>query len=161
MTLLSPDLEEVMNIYRKEVTIWFGCFCNATCIEQLRITNAPKDKQIGMVQQVKKITPGVVLEVKDAKGVVVLRICGPYTNLTCCGFWDSRFEIFDSNWKNVGFIRQEMSSVFSHTFNLSFPVALDPKIKAMLLAVCFMMGFRNNDIREEGYMAVDKADTPV
>lgn len=160
MTLLNPTtMKEVMNIYRKEVTIWFGCFCHLTCIEQLRITNAPKETQLGTVVQVKKVTPGVVLEVRDARGVTQLRLRGPYTNLTCCGFWDAKFQIFDSNEKVVGYVRQEMSNIFAHNFNLSFPVALDVKIKALLVAVCFMMGFRNNDIREEGYF--DAEDAPA
>lgn len=153
MTLLTPDLKEVVNIYRKEVAIWMGCFCNATCMEQLKITAAAgaKEKLWGTVDQVTKWTPGVLLDVKNSKGKSLLRLRGPKSNATCCGFWAPVFEIYDDNSKVVGVLKQELSTAFAHNFNLSFPVALNEKLKVMLVCICFMVAYRNNDIKPDGY----------
>lgn len=152
MCLLTPDLMEVLNIYRKEVAIWMGCFCNATCMEQLKVTSlGSRERLLGSVDQELKWSPGVLLNLRNTKGAVELRLRGPKSNFTCCGLWDTKFDILDANSKVVGHIKQETSTVFAHNFNLAFPVALDDKIKAILLSVCFMIACRTNDIRNDGY----------
>lgn len=152
MCLLTTDLTEVLNIYRKEVAIWWGCFCNPSCMERLKITNVSKERVLGSVEQVTKVSPGIVFEVKDSKGVTQLRLYGPGSNFSCCGFYETKFQIFDINGKQVGSIKQELTTVFAHNFHVFFPVQLDPKLKCILLSVCIMVSCRNNDLKLDGYV---------
>lgn len=172
LVLLTPNMKEVLNVVRKEIMIWFCCFCGNVCMEQLRVSMVRKDKLVGTVDQVKKCSRGIRLDVMDAKGKKVLQLRGPSHFFACCGLITYKFDVLDLNGKVIGRIARDSSSTFAHNYQLSFPATLDLKIKAVLLGVCFMLVsgsrifsffywtfvillifqcFRNDEISEESY----------
>lgn len=162
MTLLNNEMTEIINFYRKEVAVWLGCFCNATCSEQMKVTVAGlRERVIGTVEQQTKMTPGVILEVKNAKNVLEMRLKGPKTRFTCCGLWEKKFEILDPANKVIGSIKQDMSSPFAHNFSITFPVVMDEKMKTILIGICFMISVRNNNVRTDGYAYLYTSEVTV
>lgn len=139
LLLLSPNMKEVVNVVRKEIMIWFCCFCGNVCMEQLRVSMVRKDKLVGTVDQVKKCSRGLRLNVMDAKGKKVLQLRGPSHFFACCGLISYKLDILDLNGKVIGRIARDASSTFAHNYQVSFPATLDLKIKAVLLGVCFML----------------------
>lgn len=84
--------------------------------------------------------------VKNAAGETVLRIQGPCCLSDCCGVLE--FEVLSSDGgQKVGTINKEWSGYVQEkftnadNFTICFPVDLDVRIKAVLLAACFLIDF--------------------
>ena len=82
----------------------------------------------------------------DGQGNVVLTVEGPICTYSICG--DVEFEVFSPDGENkVGKISKQWSGLLreaftdSDIFGISFPMDLDVRIKAVLLACCFLIDF--------------------
>ena len=107
---------------------------------------SPPGTPVGMVQQkLTKVYPEYYI--KDATGAQVLKIRGP---CCMCKFCDIDFIICTLEGEEIGKVTRQFSAaslakdyigVNSDSFGITFPIDLDVKIKAVLLAACFLIDF--------------------
>lgn len=101
-----------------------------------------------VVQKLTKWYPE--FRIQDADGNDVLKIRGPCCMLCAC-ICDTNFQVFNLDDECIGKVSRQVSAesmlkdyvgVNSETFGISFPIDLDIKIKAVLLAACFLIDFQ-------------------
>ena len=152
MTLLTTDMQELLNIYRKEVSMCCSCFCYWSCMEQVKVTSSLKDRLVGTIDQRVRILPGEIMDIKNSKGSLELRLKQKACNCCqCCGYWNVNFDVLNPMKNVIGNLRQERSSGFAHNFSLRFSSLLEDKLKAMLIVAVFVISSRNFEMRRSGY----------
>ncbi|XP_065306926.2 phospholipid scramblase 2-like [Dermacentor albipictus] len=141
MPLFDYRSVEVMRLYRPLRCTSCLCFC---CLQVMEV-HAPPGTIIGSIRQDVSLLPR--FSVLDSAGNVVLRISGPFcTSAICCE--DVVFDILtrdgrtkigtmSKNWS--GMIREAFTDI--DNFTVTFPIDLDVKIKATLLAALFLIDF--------------------
>lgn len=139
LILFNERQKEILHVHRKEVVIWFGCFCGAMCREELRVTDPKNEKLFGQMDQVLKWSTAAHFEVTDDKRNKMMYLRGQPTRFKCCGVFPVQFEVLDVNGNIIGKIEQDVSTQLSHNFIISFPAAMDIKLKSVLLGACFML----------------------
>ena len=124
----------------------FKC-CNCICFpcnkHELVVKHAISDQVLGSVKQNWSIFPS--FKVRDDTGQHVFNIEGPCSLFHCCQ--DINFEVTDLNGVKLGNIQKQFSGIGmemmtdADNFNVSFPVDLDVKLKAVLLSALFLIDF--------------------
>ena len=84
--------------------------------------------------------------IKDASGNDVLKIRGPCCVIKCCS--DIDFEVLTlGEEQQIGKVTKQWAGAFTElitdadNFGITFPMDLDVKVKATLLAACFLIDF--------------------
>lgn len=104
---------------------------------------APPGTLIGSIQQEWSIFKPK-FSVKDASGVTVLMIEGPFCTFSMCG--DVEFNVLSSDGSTKvgkiskqwsGFVREAFTD--ADMFGINFPLDLDVKMKAVMLGACFLI----------------------
>lgn len=141
MALFDYRSVEVMRLYRPLRCISCLCFC---CLQVMEV-HAPPGTIIGSIRQDISLLPR--FSVLDSAGNAVLQISGPCcTSAICCG--DVVFDILARDGRTkIGMMSKNWSGVFREAFTdidnftVTFPIDLDVKIKATLLAALFLIDF--------------------
>ncbi|KAF5280172.1 hypothetical protein FQR65_LT15035 [Abscondita terminalis] len=132
----------------------FACqsCCFPCCLQKLEVC-APPGVVVGYVEQNwNPLFPS--FSIKNSSDDVVLNIKGPLCTSSCCCS-DVKFKVMSANGSvKVGKIYKQWSGVVKEmmtdadNFVITFPLDLDVRIKAVLLAACFlidMMYFESSD----------------
>ncbi|XP_049515180.1 phospholipid scramblase 1-like [Dermacentor silvarum] len=114
------------------------------CVQVMEV-HAPPGTIIGSIRQDISLLPR--FSVLDSAGNAVLQISGPCcTSAICCG--DVVFDILARDGRTkIGMMSKNWSGVFREAFTdidnftVTFPIDLDVKIKATLLAALFLIDF--------------------
>ncbi|KAM4677830.1 phospholipid scramblase 3-like isoform 1-T2 [Discoglossus pictus] len=123
--------------------------CKCSCTEQVMEVSNPSESNIGFISWYFNsfVTH---LSVNNAAQEPVLKILGP--GLQTCVFGNSTFEIKSRDEQHVvGLIRNE-----NDMFILSFPIDLEVKTKALLLAACFYV---NSAIYQQRISVMNKRNS--
>jgi len=146
MSMTNNAGVEVMRIDRPLRCQGCCCFC---CLQELTVTVGGTETGY-LKQQCSLLRP--VYSVLDQSGEEVLQIRGPVCTDFCCG--NVEFDVLSVDGTEVGKIVKNFSGFLKEiftdadTFSVSFPVDLDVKVKATLLAAVFLidfMYFENNE----------------
>ena len=118
----------------------FGCLCP----DSLSVST-PSGEKLGSVHEnCGIIYPSYTL--KDASGKAVFRVIGPWLPMSCGGAVTFRVE--NVSGATVGTISKEwsgwMQELFTDAdyFSISFPVDLDPSMKAVCLGCLFLIDYQ-------------------
>ncbi|KAK7792437.1 hypothetical protein R5R35_001031 [Gryllus longicercus] len=118
---------------------WIPC-----CLQSIEVS-MPKGETLGSVRQRwSPIRP--LFHVINEYGKTVLKISGP-CYIQCCSFCNCEvhYKILAVDGSKIGRITKLWSGVFrelfsdSNNYDIKFPPDLDVKIKAVLLAACFLI----------------------
>ncbi|CAG2100280.1 unnamed protein product [Medioppia subpectinata] len=133
--------QEVMHLSRPLRVDDCCCFC---CLHVMRVESPPGNIIGQVIQDCHCLRP--IFHIENGSGVTVLRIVGPIcTASICCN--DIKFDILakDTNLKvgqiikKYGFFRDMMTN--ADIFGVQFPMDLDVRVKALLLAATFLIDF--------------------
>ncbi|KAG7329704.1 hypothetical protein KOW79_005926 [Hemibagrus wyckioides] len=133
--------QEVLTLTRplKCGSCWFPC-----CLQELEV-QAPPGTAIGYVMQdwhpyLPKFT------IRDERKRAVLRIVGPFCDCNCCS--DVIFKVISLDEASViGRISKQWAGLDTEMFTdadhfgVQFPMNLEVKMKAVVLAACFLIDF--------------------
>ncbi|CAG0898295.1 unnamed protein product [Darwinula stevensoni] len=117
---------------------WFPC-----CLQRLDVYSPP-GTLIGVVKQEWSIL-SPKFTIQDAAGNAILLIEGPICTWSICG--DVEFQILTLRGDNIGRISKQWSGLLKEgftdadNFGVTFPMDLDVKMKATLLAATFLLDF--------------------
>lgn len=149
MRLVDTTSRQVIHLKRP-----FACqsCCFPCCLQKMEVC-APPGVVVGYVEQNwNPLFPS--FSIKNASDDVVLTIKGPLCTSSCCCS-DVKFRVRSANGNaKVGKIYKQWSGVVKEVltdadnFVVTFPMDLDVRIKAVLLAACFlidMMYFESSD----------------
>ncbi|XP_030373187.1 phospholipid scramblase 1-like [Scaptodrosophila lebanonensis] len=135
---------KIVNSYEKEVIHLsrpLACqnWCCPCCLQTLEVS-APPGTKIGSIVQEWSVRSRT-FKVNNHLGDTVLRIKGPFCLI--CGSED--FNIISRSDKKVGKISKQWSGLARELFTdadffgITFPLKLDPRIKAVLLGATFLI----------------------
>lgn len=141
MRLMDHSQREVIHLSRplRCQSCWFPC-----CLQELDV-EGPGGHVLGSVRQRwSLLRPS--FSVHDASGKRVLDIVGPVCTCSMCG--DVEFELVSvANDQRVGCISKQWSGLAKEAFTdadnfgVSFPIDLDPNLKATVLGATFLIDF--------------------
>ncbi|XP_072944285.1 phospholipid scramblase 1-like [Epargyreus clarus] len=141
MKILDNFENEVMHLYRPLACS--GC-CFPCCLQTLEVFSPP-GTLIGTVEEVWTFCKPCFV-VKDANNDVLLKIKGPICTCACFSDIDFFINSKDSSME-VGKITKQWTGFFreaytdADNFGVKFPMDLDVKVKALLLAATFLIDF--------------------
>jgi uncharacterized protein YxjI len=123
-----------------------SCFCGLLFPDTVQVST-PNGQLLGSItESFNLLYP--TFKIKDAVGNVVLTIQGPLCPMSfgsCAG--TVIFRVMNTAGASVGTISKEWSGLVrelftdADKFSISFPIDLDPSIKAVLLAALFLIDF--------------------
>jgi len=118
--------------------------CFPCCLQEVEV-QAPVGTTIGYVTQDWSLCRSY-FTIHDAERNPVLKVKGP-CYLRCKCFGDIPFEVLTLNGEKVGKVTKQWSGVVQEAmsdadnFGITFPMDLDVKVKASLLAACLLIDF--------------------
>ena len=118
--------------------------CFPCCLQEVEV-QAPIGTTIGYVSQDWSLCRSY-FTIHDADRKAVLKIKGP-CYMRCKCFGDIPFEVLTLNGQKVGRVTKQWSGVMQESlsdadnFGITFPMDLDVKVKASLLAACLLIDF--------------------
>lgn len=140
MTIADNNQREVIHLIRPYRCNAWCCFC---CLQEMEV-QSPPGTTIGFIKQdCTFIYPW--FSVQNADGETVLKIKGPCWT---CRWCDIEFQILSADGtQEVGKITKQWSGLAKEyftdadNFGIQFPMDLDVKMKATMLAACFLIDF--------------------
>merc|ERR1712038_1408724 len=149
--------QEVINLQRPLRCSSCFFFC---CLQSMEVTSPITGQTLGFIKQ--KWHPFLpIYAIEDENGTEIFEIKGPLCTFSCfCG--DVEFPICSKDGQEVGKISKQWSGLLKEhftdadNFGCTFPLDLDVKIKAVLLAAVFLIDFMF--FEESGDDAGDAAD---
>lgn len=140
MTITDNNQREVIHLVRPYRCNAWCCFC---CLQEMEV-QSPPGTTIGFIKQdCTFIYPW--FSVQNADGETVLKIKGPCWT---CRWCDIEFQILSADGtQEVGKITKQWSGLAKEyftdadNFGIQFPMDLDVKMKATMLAACFLIDF--------------------
>ncbi|XP_069753492.1 phospholipid scramblase 2-like [Narcine bancroftii] len=140
MKILNPFGQEVMNVYRPLKCT--GCCCPC-CLQEMEVM-APPGQTIGyIIETWSMCLPKFT--VQNEKREPVLKINGP---CCACGCGDVDFQVTNlDETETIGKITKQWTGLLremftsADNFGIQFPLDLDVKVKATLLAASFLIDF--------------------
>uniref|UniRef100_A0A0A9XAE0 Phospholipid scramblase n=1 Tax=Lygus hesperus TaxID=30085 RepID=A0A0A9XAE0_LYGHE len=141
MKILDNFKNEVIHMYRPLAcqSCWFPC-----CLQTLEVSSPPGCVVGSVVQEWSLFCPK--FSIKNAAGDTVLYIEGPLCTYSICG--DVEFKVLALDETTVvGRISKQWSGLLREAFTdadffgVTFPMDLDVKMKAVMLAACFLIDF--------------------
>ena len=149
MILLDSLNQEVIQIKRSFVCC--NCCCGCCCGQKLQVFSPPGNL-IGTVQEVCGY-PGLRLALLDGEGKPQLMIQGP---VCVCGVGD-QFDLLGADGATqVGRVGKQWTGLVpeiftdADNFGISFPMDLDAKMKAVVLASAFLIDFMYYEKKSSG-----------
>lgn len=141
MVLLDNSSQEVAR-FRRPFKCTGRCFiCWCPCqLQEMEITAG--GVVIGKIQQIWDIK-SPIYNICDAQGQTVLKIVGPVCAVSCCN--DINFEVMTTDGNVVGMVQKKFGGVAQElftdadNFGITFPMDLDVRVKAVLLAATFLI----------------------
>ncbi|XP_019864431.1 PREDICTED: phospholipid scramblase 2-like isoform X2 [Amphimedon queenslandica] len=141
MQILDNNQREVIHLERPLRCSSWCCFC---CLQTMEV-QSPPGTVIGFVEQdCSLVYPWFSL--KNADGETVLKIKGPLCPCKCC--YDVEFQVLSADGtQEVGKISKKWSGLAKEyftdadNFGVTFPMDLDVKMKAVMLAATFLIDF--------------------
>eukprot|EP00118_Oscarella_pearsei_P028834 m.3053 g.3053 ORF g.3053 m.3053 type:complete len:249 (+) comp9028_c0_seq2:97-843(+) len=141
MTIVDNAKREVIRLHRP---LRCSSCCFPCCLQEVEV-QAPAGEIVGFVRQ--RWTCWVPeFDICGADGVAVLKIEGPCCTWNFCN--DVDFKVLTPNKQSqVGRISKQWSGLAKEmftdadNFGITFPMDLDMKIKAVMLAACFLIDF--------------------
>lgn len=157
LRIIDHSQREVIHLSRPLRCDCCCCFC---CLMYVRV-EAPPGNLIGHVRQ-KWSCLRPCYDVENANGQSLLKISGPFCTVSIvCN--DVEFEVLSMDGRQVGRITKQWSGVLREAFTdadiygVVFPMDLDVKVKACLLAATFLIDYM---FFEKGHKKEDKRDLP-
>lgn len=121
-----------------------GNFCCPCCgLQQVTVTSPITGETLGFIKQTWSIFPR--FDIQDANGTTILKIEGPLCTISCCA--DVAFQVLTGDGNEIGGITKQWSGIGreaftdADNFGVKFPLDLDVKVKATLLAAVFLIDF--------------------
>jgi hypothetical protein len=140
MTILDNSKREVIHI--KRPLMCSSSLCGFCCLQKMEV-ESPPGTLVGYVkQEFDLIYPNFTI--RNAEDEVVLKIKGPFFTCTCGQNIDFVVTTPDGN-SEVGKISKQWSGLIKEyftdadNFGITFPMDLDVKMKAVMLAACFLI----------------------
>ena len=146
----DADGKEVIHLFRPLNCL--GC-CFPSCLQTISVFSPP-GKKIGSIQENWTIA-GADLSIKDAVGKTVMKIEGPV-----CPMASVSFDLMTLDRKQVGKIHKKWTGLTrelftdADNFDISFPMDLDVKMKAVILGACFLIVSMERKELKENYSAM-------
>lgn len=118
--------------------------CFPCCLQTITVCSPP-GTVVGYVSQEWSILKPC-FKIQNAAGDTVLRIEGPFCTFTICGAVEFKVLSRDGSVQ-VGKISKQWAGLVrelftdADTFGVSFPIDLDVKMKAVMLAACFLIDY--------------------
>lgn len=154
MNIYDNNDQEVIHIERpmRCDSCWYPC-----CLQQMTVTSPVTGEPLGKLKQRwHPIFP--TYDIQDANGNTILTMKGPFCTFSCCG--DVEFQVLANDGTEIGKITKQWSGLIKEhftdadNFGVSFPLDLDVKVKATLLAGVFLIDFmffeKAGEARDEG-----------
>lgn len=143
LTLTVKDVTGA-NVLVMDRALDCSCFCGACCPDKITVST-PSGQLLGTVdEEFSLLNP--LFSIKNAAGSTVLKIEGPICAMSCFGS-SVVFQVQNMAGVAVGTISKEWGGIVrefftdADTFHMSFPVDLDPAIKATCLGALFLIDY--------------------
>lgn len=141
MTVLDYRNVEVIRLFRPLRCDSCCCFC---CLQEMQV-QAPPGTIVGSIRQRWSLL-FPTFSVLDSNDREVLKVVGPFITSACCN--DVVFDIFARDGRTkLGAVSKNWTGIFREAFTdidnftAVFPMDMDPKIKAVLLGLVFLIDF--------------------
>ncbi|RWS31109.1 phospholipid scramblase 2-like protein [Leptotrombidium deliense] len=151
MKIMDNTGLEVMRLHRpyRCTSCWFPC-----CLQKIEVF-APPGTLVGYVKQNWSIC-GPSFSVQNAAEETLYKISGPCCTCGCVCCRDVKFTLIDKkSGDDIGKIVKQWSGVVQEgytdadNFSVQFPQTIEVKMKAVLLAACFLISNPRNKKKEE------------
>lgn len=124
----------------------FNCnlICFPCCLHEMEVTSPISGQTLGSIKQDWHLTHPR-FTIYDGNNVAIFKIEGPLCGCNWCS--DVNFKVKDLNGNQVGLIQKQWTGLVKEAFTdadnfgVTFPMDLDPKMKAVLLGAVFMIDF--------------------
>lgn len=142
MPIKNPQMQDVFVLQRPFRCTMFG-LCSPRCTEFVSVQSA-QGAHLGCFDQIspKCCSMNMFYAIKDENDDIRLRIRFPST-MSCCS--DMQFEVVDMEGNVLGEIRKKWAGfkkeffTQADNFGITFPIDLDVKLKALLVAACILL----------------------
>lgn len=140
MKIMDNMQQEVMHLERplRCASCWTPC-----CLQEMTITSPPGTVIGKLKQRWDMLFPK--FDVENENGDTILKIEGPCLTCNMCG--DVEFKVMSENGHEIGKISKQWTGLVKEyftdadNFGVQFPMDLDVKAKACLLAAVFLIDF--------------------